>query len=315
MKQDQNSTIFKLPLHTLNQKGQAVVEYILLLVVIVSMLLAAKGLFQGVNTFIGNYVGNYFRCLMDHGELPQLGSAEADLKKHQEQSNCIAKFSINKGATLVGDSSSSTHGTSNLTSTKNSTTGSNPSVKTTNTSDKQVSKNSSKSKSNSSNSADSNESSSYAAGRIKKSNSNSGTADGANDTGQGKVRSIDDEQVAGSAFGRNNTGRLNRTEYKYDRYRAINSGQMFDDIEKSSKRDPRSPNVKNVAKLSAEEGYRPGPRKNTFFPPERKPAAENLDSETDLGFGAIMKWLIIAGIIIAIIVFFGGQIMNYSNSE
>lgn len=91
-----------------NQAGQAVIEYVLLLVVIVALLLAAKGLFAGANQFISSYIGDYFICLMDYGELPKLSYASA-----ADTSNCKAQFSIAKGASLTtGGGSSSGSGSS-----------------------------------------------------------------------------------------------------------------------------------------------------------------------------------------------------------
>ena len=65
---------------------------------------------------------------------------------------------------------------------------------------------------------------------------------------------------------------------------------MFDDIEKKSAREVRKSEPRAVSK-AAEEGFRPGPRRNAFVPPERKPASIDDDKETNFGFGAMMKWL------------------------
>lgn len=306
-----------------NQRGQAVVEYVLLLVLIVSMLLAAQGIFSGVNTFIGNYVGKYFVCLMDHGELPAQGVVDtAGLAKHNEQSSCKVKFSIANGATLVGSggSSLSSNGSGN---SSNSNLGKNNKSGSSTGSD---SASDSKSKSsaasrNSSNRDGSDDTdgaggrSPYADGRLNRSNSGRGTADGSSDSANNKVKIIEEEQPAQSAFGSAGTGSANRTEYRYNRYKAIVSGQMYDEVSKNSKREQRQPTVKTISKVSPDEGFRPGPRKNTVVAPERKPAAESSDKDTNFGFGSMLKWLIIGGMVIALIVFFGGQVMNYSNSD
>lgn len=304
-----------------NQRGQAVVEYVLLLVLIVSMLLAAQGIFSGVNTFIGNYVGKYFVCLMDHGELPAQGVVDtAGLAKHNEQSSCKVKFSIANGATLVGSGGSSL---SSNGSGKSSTSNRGNNNKTNdssgpNSSSDSKSKTSSANRNGTGGSGDSDGSSGrspYADGRLNRSNSGRGTADGANDSANGKVKIIEDEQPVQSAFGSAGTGSANRTEYRYNRYKAIVSGQMYDEVSKNSKREQRQPSVKTISKVAPEEGFRPGPRKNAFVAPERKPAAESSDKDTNFGFGSMLKWLIIGGMVIALIVFFGGQVMNYSNSD
>ncbi len=313
----------------MNQRGQAVVEYVLLLVLIVSMLLAAQGIFSGVNTFIGNYVGKYFVCLMDHGELPFQGlvttgtTTVEELTEHRNQLSCKVKFSVANGATLVGSggSSLSSGGSGN---SSNSNRGKNNRSGNSNGSD---SASDSKSKSSASNrggskrSGDSDDAdgagrkSPYADGRLSRSSSGRGTADGASDSANGKVKIIEDDQPVQSAFGSAGSGGANRTEYRYNRYKAIVSGQMYDEVSKNSKREQRQPSVKTISKVAPDEGFRPGPRKNAVIAPERKPAAESSDKDTNFGFGSMLKWLIIGGMVIALIVFFGGQVMNYSNSD
>lgn len=323
MKQGQNFFKFKSQPRALNQQGQAVVEYILLLVVIISMLMATKGLFAGANKFIDDYVGKYFICLMDYGELPKLGNSDSDLIKHSSGGNpCAAKFTVAGGASLTGGSTGGSTSTNGKDSTSKIAGGKDSSSSSSSKGGSDSSKNSkgkngssgsdSDSLGNGSNGGAGN--SNYANGRIQRSRS-SGTSDGPNDNGSNKTKIIEDEQAGGSRNRFDDNGRSgNKTEYKYNRYKAITSGQMFDEIEKKSAREVRKSEPKVVSK-AAEEGFRPGPRKNAFIPQERKIANIEDDKETNFGFGAMMKWLMIAGMVVAIIVFFGGQIMNYSNSD
>lgn len=309
VKQDQKFKISKSARRVVNQRGQAAVEYVLLLVVIVSMVIAAKGLFQGADTFIKNYVGDYFVCLMDYGELPTQSVSEADLKTHTTSSKCKVTFSIAKGATLVNGGSSQSGAGSKAGQNSSSAEAS----KKTSASG---SKNKNQSTANNDSSSGTN-TSAYANGRITKLNSGSGTSDGPNgSSGVNKSKIIEGDQASSdSIFGNGSGGSDNRSDPKARRYKAIISGQMYTDIEKNSKnKQPRSA-LKNTLKIPTEEGLRPGPRKNAFIPPERKPAATVEDAEANFSFGNLMKWLMIAGMVIAIIIFFGGQIMNYSNSE
>jgi hypothetical protein len=314
VKQGQNCEKIKLINGSLGQRGQAVVEYVLLLVVIVSMVMAAKGLFSGVNAFIGNYVGKYFACLMDHGELPQLNVAEDKLKQHVVSSyKCSVKFSIANGATLTGGGGGSS-GVGGTTSVKTSSKSDSSSTSKNSNSSSSKNKRGGGVDDSSSGGGSSGSGSAYAKGRIQRSNSGGGTADGASDGSASKTKVIEEDQVGGSAYGRrSNDG--GGTEYRYQKYKAITSGQMFDDIQKKSGREARKPGAQTVSKLAVEEGFRPGPRKNAFIPPERKPAVETEDIDPNFGFGKMMKWLMIAGMVVAIIVFFGGQMMNYSNSD
>lgn len=60
-----------------NQKGQGIVEYILLVVIIISFALAISArLFKPINEWAKNYIGDYIYCLLDEGELPGLGGEE-----------------------------------------------------------------------------------------------------------------------------------------------------------------------------------------------------------------------------------------------
>lgn len=62
-----------------NQKGQAVTEYILVLVVVVAIILG--GMYQLNSAFqvwANNYFGEYLTCLLETGELPSIGGSPGD---------------------------------------------------------------------------------------------------------------------------------------------------------------------------------------------------------------------------------------------
>ena len=57
----------------LNQKGQGMIEYILLLFITVTMiLLAMANLFKPMQNFLKNFMGTYVACLLTSGELPAI---------------------------------------------------------------------------------------------------------------------------------------------------------------------------------------------------------------------------------------------------
>src|SRR5262245_45898196 len=61
-----------------SERGQGMIEYILLVVVIITMALAIGArLFKPFNEWANHYIGDYVVCLLDYGELPSLGGAEA----------------------------------------------------------------------------------------------------------------------------------------------------------------------------------------------------------------------------------------------
>lgn len=56
-------------------RGQATVEYVLLLVVTIGLLIAvAAQVFTPFNKWAKTYMGSYIGCLLDAGELPMLGT-------------------------------------------------------------------------------------------------------------------------------------------------------------------------------------------------------------------------------------------------
>lgn len=92
-----NSAFVRLDLTTVhNQKGQAVVEYILVLVISVSIILGAfYQLNDAFRKFTANYFGNYVTCLLEAGELP--GGAGGICEGSYQ------KFSLAEGRPLVGN--------------------------------------------------------------------------------------------------------------------------------------------------------------------------------------------------------------------
>ncbi len=70
------------------EQGQAVIEYILFLIIIVSIILGILYQFNDTfKNFLHNYFGNYIACLLETGELPSLGGEGG-----ANQDSCNAKF-------------------------------------------------------------------------------------------------------------------------------------------------------------------------------------------------------------------------------
>ena len=110
MEQDQNHYLRQNSL--LNKRGQAAVEYILLLVITVSLVMGAKKAFSSLDKFINHYIGEYVICLMEYGELPSLGVSDSTQKKHMDGAgkSCdeeFAGFTFEDGRPPTGGSGSS----------------------------------------------------------------------------------------------------------------------------------------------------------------------------------------------------------------
>ncbi|HEY8269800.1 MAG TPA: hypothetical protein VIG33_02860 [Pseudobdellovibrionaceae bacterium] len=82
----------------LSHHGQAVVEYVLMLVVSVAMVMAlGYQIFKPFQAFLKSYMGDYIQCLLETGELPALGNP--DSQALLEDASCNAQF---QAATLSG---------------------------------------------------------------------------------------------------------------------------------------------------------------------------------------------------------------------
>lgn len=330
MKQDQKYPFRRL---FLNENGQAVVEYILLIVVVISLVMGAKKAFGHVDDFISHYIGDYVTCLMEYGELPSLGVAAADQKRHLDGSGkkCdedFAGFTFVDGRPSNGGGSGSggpgSGGTGNTGSGNNNNNSANGGNKNNSAN---AAKGGSNNKSGSdgdsgseselggkrSGSRSGNKPNPYAKGQIERSNSL--TTNDAFDDGSRKVRVLEEDEEAKkkkknsglAGFRRGGSG-----GHGNDRYRAI-TGIMQAEMEKTLPRKPRAPSS-TVVRLK-DDGNRLGPYSKTFTPPPVKAAPVKEDDNTGFSFGFFIRWLLIAAMILAIIVFFGGQIMNYSNSK
>jgi len=72
-------------------QGQAVVEYVLVLVVTISILLAlVYQIFRPFQSFVKSYMGDYVQCLLETGELPGLGNQDTEALLADE--GCDSKF-------------------------------------------------------------------------------------------------------------------------------------------------------------------------------------------------------------------------------
>jgi hypothetical protein len=312
-----------------NQSGQAVVEYVLVLIVTVSIIFALKGVFIGAEKFMYSYIGEYTACLMEYGELPSAGISDAELKKHEGGGGkvCESKFAgftfgggrtpLSSGPGTGGGYSGSGSGSGGTNGKSSNSASSDPAGKNSSKSASTSGKNSSGDKlnGNSNNGSDSgNSDSAYAKGRISRSSDlkrNGGTADGPSDSGaNGKVKLISGSESGGPGYDTDSSDG-GRSGYDRSRYKAITGGLASQtDLRRTT--DAREAGGK-VLKVIDESG-RAGPRRSSVAPYERKPAAE-VSKDEGFTVGSFLKWLIIAAMFIAIILFFGGQVMSFMNSQ
>ncbi|MEQ1723222.1 MAG: hypothetical protein ABL930_08590 [Pseudobdellovibrio sp.] len=298
----------------------------MLLVIIVSLVIGATQAFGKMNDFMNRFIGEYVVCLMEYGELPSLGTTDANLKKHLGSGGgsgrkCDQEFSgftfesgrPPTGSGSGGSGSSASSGKNNNSGSKNSSGNASKDG-----SGKGGGKNASDSASNSDgsdrNGGSGRKAAPYAKGKVIRASSNNyGTGDAGG--GDQKIKVIDEDEGGGRGRKKDsdNYSRTSRIGNGRDRYRAI-TGTMAQEIEK---RQPKKadPVRRSVRALAGDEGNRFTPYKKTLQPREIAAKEMKEDDNSSFGFGYIIRWLMIAGMVLAIIVFFGGQVMNYSNSK
>ncbi|MFM6929999.1 MAG: hypothetical protein ACKOX6_16125, partial [Bdellovibrio sp.] len=99
-----------------NNHGQAVIEYVLLLIISVSLvLMLVYQIFKPMQNFVQGFMGDYMACLLETGELPAFGGTDASATRAADL-GCSAKFnnitSNGSGSTGAGSGSGSPPGSS-----------------------------------------------------------------------------------------------------------------------------------------------------------------------------------------------------------
>lgn len=312
-----------------NSSGQAVVEYILIVSIAVGLIFIMKGAFKGMSTFIDNYLGSYTECLMTHGELPTLGvGSGADqtfhdssgLKEHLSGGySCdgkFKKFTIEAGRPPIANGNASGQASSNSSNGKNGSKSDSDSGSSSSSSSGSSKEGASdKDKVANNGSGNGGGSSPYDDGNIRRNGRRS--ADGIASAGDGRTRLLDEEggDEEGSG-GLRRKSRESRIIYKDNtRYRSI-LGNEAEQLLKQSSRSTvkRKPTTTSIAR-SENSSDAPGPRSGLMKEAPAKRVISEEVTEEGWGFGKLLKWLLIIGIIVAIIIFFGGQLLNYSNSD
>ena len=139
------------------------------------------------------------------------------------------------------------------------------------------------------------------------------TADSPQALNSAKVKTIDDDESDASRRRQDGGRRDLQTRFIYDKgkYRAL-TGRMAEEVLNKSKSVSRAPSSKFL--FLTEDGFAPGPVRKTIKP-YHKEAPVREEKSDDFSFGSILRWLMIAGMVIAFFILFGGQILNYSNSQ
>ena len=275
---------FKAPIGS--QSGQAVVEYVLLLIVVT--LIAGGALYKfstAFQSFATSYFGNYLACLLESGELPALGSDGSSAKGSGGICNDSFKaFSMadgrpangNGGGTgASGDGAGGASGKKNGNTTNGGGGGSGDSTK------------------------------------VGGLNGSFGRANGRPVSAIEKGGAGKDEAAPGDAGvgggARSFVKAPSAAREKRTEVQLTGSGIASEDD-----KDEGQHANKKVAE-TAENRLR---KKRELLPPPRKPAAlDEEDKDEGFGFSGFFRWLLIGAMILAILVFLGQQALSISKSQ
>ncbi len=288
-----NSTKTSRPgtLPTLNNKGQAMIEYVLLLIITVSIVLALiSQIFKPFGDFIDSYMGSYVGCLLEYGELPTLGSDNPALA--DEDSECNKKFapgSLTKGRPPRGNGNGG-----------EGDQGGNAANR-----DRQGGGGDSGNSGGGGGGAYAGSSSRRGTSLINNRRRGTGVEQSANASGGKIVEIAVDGNSGGSYFTSNNSSNK------------INIPQKTRAIGLSGLTEEERARIKKKAGVTAAPmvvtgGIAPEPKKMIV----KKPIPEmKREEDKPITIGGFIRYLFIAALVIALVIFIGGQALQYSKSS
>lgn len=266
-----------------SSRGQGTVEFTLVLVVSVALVLALSAkIYKPFGEYAKSYMSDYLACLLDRGVLPKLGSGE-DV--------CSESLNLSSGNPLAPKSGSGAKGANGDSSSESEK-------------DKQKKNSSSQDEMSASRSG----ASANVVGPSVRNRSSSGTrgsdAGGLNDGKTIEVASAVPKATKYYKFVNNGAG---YAPNKVIQVQGV-GGLLAAEKEKLKKRESK---VSKAGVLETAEDLG-RPKKLAIKPPERKVAAER--EEEPWSFGKLIRFAIIAMILIAIFVFLSGQALQISKS-
>ncbi len=277
---------FAEPKSRVQEAGQAVLEYILVLIITVSLILGILYQFNDAfKNFLDSYFGDYIACLLETGELPSLGGSGPN------QADCVSpfrQFSLESGTSLKpsgSDGQGSTGGNGGG-STGDALGGNSPGSRL--------------------------RPSVVTAGG---SASNAENSTGINSSRSGRQTYRGSQQGANLAEGFSGEngdgtsgGRQGRTII---RRRYIDLGEKYLSDAEKRKKDRLEAASQKVKKKGQGSQLRAARFPLTL--PKQRAVASEVDSK-GFNFAMILRFLVIAGILIALFIFLGGQAMQIKKS-
>ncbi|MCC6138409.1 MAG: hypothetical protein IT287_07230 [Bdellovibrionaceae bacterium] len=254
-----------------NQSGQAVVEYILVLVVTIGILLGVMYQFnEAFKKYVQSYFGEYVACLLETGELPALGGGDGTSAEMCSAS--FEPFSLKNGRPFISSDSSGSGGRSGAGSGRRS--GSARPRSATVPANK-VTRN--------------------MRTRNAETNGSSSSGDGSDDS----KKNITKRYVSAPSY-----------NFRANRQRADGQIQISSSFKMAGQKKDEKPYVANITSKAARGGASVGPAKLLVSLDKFKPKQRLIDLKLDLSVGDYVRYIIIFFIIVMIVIFFGGQLFQ-----
>lgn len=292
-----------------SNRGQGTIEYVLLLVITITMIMLAMGqIFKPLGTFMQDYMGTYVACMLSSGELPGL---QSENKLKEANAKCSVSFN-GTGSSTNGNNPNGNNGSNGQNGADGDANAANKNGKNANNKN---GKNGSGSGDGSSQdgSGSSGGSTSYAGTQSRKTmfgRSRVGSSDAGSDFGDGegsKKRYVSNLNTKGDKFYR----QRNQVQSLSSNGRGLAISGFTEEMKKKQERKIQSePRV--LAKTENEEFSRPE-RKSIVKPPPPSKKVEALKDE-EFSMGNYFKYILIAVIILLIIILGGGQMFEMSKS-
>lgn len=274
-----------------NNRGQALIEYVLMLIISVSLVLALMSqIFQPFGDFISNYMGKYVQCLLEYGELPSLGS-EGVVEEDPECSKRFAPGTLAEGRPPINQNGPGEGGGAGGDGSTNSSAGSD----------------------SSSSSGSSRGGGTYAGSASRRGGSSflrppRQAAPGI-ETGEGANQKVVEIALEGQGSGGFFQSQRTQTTYvgpgRRTGYVAV-TGLTESERKKLEKKQEGTARI-----IASDESFAPPPKKMAVKKPEPK-VAESEDEPMTIG--NFIRIIFIAAIIIALIIFVGGQALQMSKN-
>lgn len=275
-----------------NNQGQALIEYVLMLIITVALVLALiSQVFKPFGEFIDNYMGKYVGCLLEYGELPTLNSSTPSAA--DEDSECNKRFAngtLANGRPPNGSGKNGGEDSEGGDSSKNGSSGDSGGGSSSGGSSGSYAGSASRGGSQ------------YMNSRRRPS---MGIDSGSDRGGGGKVVEIALESGGGGAFFKSSNG---------GRY--IGPGRKTHSVGITGLTEAERKKLEKKADgagsvITTSETIAPPPKKTAVKKPEVKAVIEE---EKPLTVGNFIRYLFIAALVIALVIFIGGQALQMSKS-